>query len=185
MNFSWGIMMILKESSWFLIYDDGYSRWYREQIADFKRCSLPRRWSAGCGEARPLELHLHLHRVPQLLQPCREVLLVIMLSFLSSSFHLFYHVVLSFIIFSSLWLTMCRILLQSCGEVGWKMLFLVAVDIRSLDQLAFFRLMYPTLLNLSNWCGEGARVSNCTLACPPYNHIVLLVLSMFILSFSD
>ena len=65
------------------------------------------------------------------------------------------------------------------------MLFLVAVDIRSLDQLAFFRLMYPTLLNLSNWCGEGARVSNCTLACPPYNHIVLLVLSMFILSFSD
>ena len=113
------------------------------------------------------------------------VLSLIIFSSLWSCCPLFYHVVLSFIIFSSLWLTMCRILLQSCGEVGWKMLFLVAVDIRSLDQLAFFRLMYPTLLNLSNWCGEGARVSNCTLACPPYNHIVLLVLSMFILSFSD
>ena len=89
------------------------------------------------------------------------------------------HLVLSLITFSS------RILLQSCGEVGWIMLFLVAVDMHSLDQLAFFRLMYSTLLNLSNWCGEGARVSNCTLACPPYNHIVLLVLSMFILSSSD
>ena len=97
----------------------------------------------------------------------------------------FSHLVLFMIIFSSLWITECRILMQSCWEVGWKMLFLVAVDKRSLDQLAFFRLMYSTLLNLSNWCGEGARVSNCKLACPPYNHIVLLVLSMFILSFSD